>query len=42
MNYPHVDMSSPAVEILKERNKLDMELFDFAMKLFTRQWKTIL
>jgi len=42
MNYLHVDMSSPAVEILKERNKLDMELFDFAMKLFTRQWKTIL
>jgi len=41
MNYPQVDMSSPAVEILKEKNKLDTELFEFAIKLFTRQWASL-
>ena len=38
LNHPYVDMSSPAVEMLREKNKLDVELYDHAMKIFARQW----
>ena len=38
LSYPKVDMSSPAVEILRTKNELDIELYEFATKLFTRQW----
>mmetsp|Transcript_4774 Transcript_4774/g.7232 ORF Transcript_4774/g.7232 Transcript_4774/m.7232 type:complete len:408 (-) Transcript_4774:59-1282(-) len=38
LNHPRVDMSSPAVEMLREKNKLDVELYDHAMKVFARQW----
>ena len=38
LGHPKVDMESPAADELRARNALDIELFEHAVKLFTRQY----
>jgi hypothetical protein len=38
LSYPKVNMTSSAVRLLQTKNDLDTELYEHAVKLFTRQW----
>jgi CRISPR/Cas system-associated endonuclease Cas1 len=35
---PEINVTSAAIRTLKDKNTLDTELFEFGVKLFTRQW----
>ncbi len=38
LSYPRTNMTSSAVRVLQKKNDLDTELYEHAVKLFTRQW----